>query len=276
MQLATQHPEWLVTTLQQQFSSAGITVNPATLLVNVPASATREEVAQWVAQVYHYAGVVGKIHCISCLSVAKLVLEYAARAGCDIDEAIDQLGLVEGVHRKARTIATWARTLQRLGEDCYADGLSMSYLTTAAGFAVPENPGDAMEFAIQRREILRIAAVDQDKGKAWVAGEMKLLQEKYAVIPKDSKAPAATLFKKFAYCLYLKQSASDEELAAMGTTRADLNAWIVSYEMQLIEDGHLPSKMEEASLPYLNHTAVANAVPEHSGKLPDLFGEGDG
>jgi hypothetical protein len=263
MQLAVQPPAWLAPQLRNTIANfgddCGLSLDNKTLLLQIDPGLDQEGFGGAAKTVHEWHTRVGNLGCLGSLWIAKIILEYSAKFEVEIEQAIDDLGMVANTDRSAETLLKWARTLKNLGEDCYIHGVNMTYLQTAASYAAPENPLQKHAFVRKRRKLLEILAVDRVKNRAWLIAEMVKLQQEYGV-QKKTQAKGPSKVNRYAVCCYLLKYATDKQLEEKGTTRAEVASWALAYEAECVDESIL-GPIENISLPFITE-GDKNGIPE--------------
>jgi hypothetical protein len=223
---------------------SGCFINPDTGMLVIPPSVQPDEIAKvsrGMAGLFEIQTRQNK-EILVCLGHA--ILAYADRTQKSLEESIDEMRLTErqnGVVWSMATLMAMPRTVERFPQEILNLPVPWTYLVHAAGFAEPEDPEDLANFANARDQLIRAAAADPvNWNRDKISTEVKNLQDQFNVKPQNRRTPVKEVLWRLCMLYRILRECSDAEIIAAGTTRADINAWIRSWEDELSHRGSLP------------------------------------
>ncbi len=231
----------------------------SSLAISFPPETTAEQVKSWALACGEYVHTLGAMRSVGKLWLGSATLEYAARTGMTPAEALDDLGFPEMTGLKNKTLLQYVRAVEKMGEDCYIEGLSDEHVITAANFKGPTRPDLASEFAQKRRDLLLEIAqprsIDPETGEAtggWttkrVAMRMREIQQEYDILP-TGKRQQEDLVDRYIRLSYIYRHADDEWYSVHGVSKKHLIEWMEASEIEIAEKELGPYSLEELEIP---------------------------
>ena len=223
---------------------SGCFINPDTGLLVIPTAVQPDEIAKvtrGMAGLFEIQTRQNK-EILVCLGHA--ILAYSDRTGKTLEESIDEMRLTErtnGVVWSMATLVAMPRTVERFPQEILNLPVPWTYLVHAAGFAEPEDPEELAKFSNERDALIRAAAADPANwNRDKLSTEVKNLQEKYNVKSSNRRTPVKEVLTRLVILYRILRECNDAEIVAAGSTRADINAWIRSWEDELSHRGSIP------------------------------------
>lgn len=237
-----------------KMSEVAVRKSADSLAISFDPEITAEQVKAWALGCGEYVHTLGAMRSVGKLWLGSATLEYAARMSMTAAEALDDLGFPEMLGLKNKTLLQYVRAVEKMGEDCYIEGLADEHVITAAQFKGPTRPDQAMEFAEKRRALLHEIAQprDLDDPVQWttkrVAVRMREIQQEYDILP-TGKRQAEDVMRRYVQLSYIYRHATDEWYSIHGVDKANLCGWLESSELEIAEKELGPYTLEEIEIP---------------------------
>ena len=184
------------------------------------------------------------------LWIGEIILDYMARDTRDlsIEEAIEELGLLKrenGVKWTTKTLAKWPIVVQKIPAPIRQLPIPHTYLTEAALFSQPEDPGDKIQFN-NARDAMLVAV--SEKPDSWSRERfvscMKELQEHFGVERIRNEGVAALQERLISYYRIRNAAYASGGVQSFykenNIPSKDVATWIYNIEAELIRRQRLP------------------------------------
>lgn len=216
---------------------------------------TADQVKAWAHKCAEYCEILGQMRLVSKLWIGNATLEYAARREITTQEALDELEFPNLLGLTTKTILSYVKTVERMGDDAYIEGLSESQIFAVAGFRGPASPEKAMDFADRRRNFLHEIAGDNgiEDAQKWttrrISVRMRELQAEFDLLPAGKRL-VDDVVSNYARLSYMYRHCTDDWYETQGITKAEVSGWLENYELQMAEKEILPYMIEELDIPH--------------------------
>lgn len=197
--------------------------------------------------------------------IGQIILHYVATRNTTVEEAIDQLDLIQLTGKQMSTILKLPRMVAALPSEAYMlpDLTTMHYETVTSYGGPKDDVEQIRSFNEDRMSLLRKISEDPSEWtRNKIGSAMREIQEKYVVKPRGGE-PLSELNRKFMVMSSALIDMDDEEIQEqIGCSRAELLSRWTDLREQLIERKKLPENVTRADIFIIDHNDAPNAITE--------------
>jgi len=216
--------------------------------------ATSAEIAEAIKEMAGWGFLAEKAVNYSRLSIGRLIIDYQMSypINIEVDDVIEELGLVELLGKSRSTIYRWTKVVRYLDPRELALPLSDAHFMAAAWLAPPIEREASEKFQEGRRQILIEAARSAEKGDpkkpGWVKQQVRSMAQQLGMDVMPKYKPDVQVLQEACLVFWL-YGWPDQRLNAQRIARRELADLITIYEAELQRRDLLPDEADVINLP---------------------------